>query len=123
MPPKKGKGDGDAMSRVEAKLDLFKEHFDHHMTSVNVKLDKCDERLDKVDITLAKQQVILDEHVKRTNLLEEKVDADRKETAAALEPLKVQGSQIKLMLKIGGAILGAGAGGFGIKELIAFFAG
>lgn len=45
-----------------------------------MKLDKLDEqikvldkRLDSVDITLAKQQVSLDEHIKRTTLLENKV--------------------------------------------------
>jgi len=47
---------------------------------IEMKLDKLDEqikvldkRLDSVDITLAKQQVSLDEHIKRTTLLENKV--------------------------------------------------
>lgn len=128
MPTKKGKGSGDdALGRVEQKLDLFKEHFDSHMTSVNVKLDKCDERLDKVDVTLGKQQVILDEHVRRTNLIEEKIDADKKDVDAKLEPIKNHVSQVKLFMKIAGYVLGGGAAlggaGMGIKELIGIFFG
>ena len=40
---------------------------------IEQKVDKLDHRLDNVDITLAKQHVSLDEHIKRTALLESKV--------------------------------------------------
>jgi ribosome-associated translation inhibitor RaiA len=116
MPAKKN----DAMGRVETKIDLFKEHFDEHMKTVGAKLEKMDDRLDNVDVTVARQQTILEEHVKRTNLLEEKLDKD-------VEPLKAQASQVRLLLKIAGLILGGGAAvsgaGWGIKELIALFTG
>lgn len=36
-------------------------------------LEKMDQRLDNVDITLAKQSVVLEQHVKRTNLLEDEI--------------------------------------------------
>lgn len=38
------------------------------------KLESIDKRLDSVDVTLGKQSIILDEHVKRTNLLEKKME-------------------------------------------------
>lgn len=40
---------------------------------VEDKLDKMTDRLSNIDVTLAKQSVILEEHVKRTNLLEAKL--------------------------------------------------
>lgn len=38
------------------------------------KLDSLDERLNNIDITLAKQETSLAEHIRRTNLLEEKLE-------------------------------------------------
>lgn len=37
------------------------------------KLDKIIDRMNNIDVTLGKQSVILEEHVKRTNLLESKL--------------------------------------------------
>lgn len=117
---------------IDQKLDLFKEHFDTHMGTVGKTLEKVDGRLDTIDVTLGKQQTVLEEHVKRTNLLEEARDLDRKDIAEKLvaerkivteelEPLKVQSTQVKLLMKIGLAIVaagGLGGAGFGIKQLI-----
>lgn len=52
------------------------------------KLDKLDDRLDCVDKTLIKQESNLDEHMRRTDLLEKKVD-----------PIEAHVHQIKGMLK------------------------
>lgn len=38
------------------------------------KIDKMTDKIINIDVTLAKQSVILEEHVKRTNLLEEKME-------------------------------------------------
>lgn len=38
------------------------------------KLDKIIDRMNNIDVTLGKQSVILEEHVKRTNLLEKKLE-------------------------------------------------
>ncbi len=57
------------------------------------KIDKIDSRLDNVDITLAKQSVVLEVHVKRTNLLEE-----------AIKPLSVHVSMINGALKLLGVL-------------------
>lgn len=118
---------------IDQKLDLFKEHFDNHLGNVNKTLERMDGRLDNLDVTAGKQQTILDEHVKRTNLLEgkleeerkaiaEKLAAERKQTAEELEPLKTQSTQVKLLIKVGAAIAaagGLGGAGFGIKQLVA----
>ena len=37
------------------------------------KIDKIDERLSNIDTTLAKQSTSLDEHIRRTNILEEEI--------------------------------------------------
>ncbi len=37
------------------------------------KLDKIDQRINNVDVTLAAQHEVLKEHVRRTNLLEEQI--------------------------------------------------
>lgn len=41
---------------------------------IESKIDKIADHISSIDVTLAKQQVILDEHVKRTNLLEKKLE-------------------------------------------------
>lgn len=38
------------------------------------KLDHIADRLSSIDVTLGKQSVILDEHIKRTQLLEDRVE-------------------------------------------------
>lgn len=40
---------------------------------LETKIDLITDRLNSIDVTLAKQSVILEEHVKRTNLLEDKI--------------------------------------------------
>lgn len=37
------------------------------------KVDKLDTRLDSIDATLIKNTILLDEHIKRTNILEEEL--------------------------------------------------
>lgn len=43
------------------------------MSDINEKLDKLDNKLNSINITLVKQQGILDVHVKRTDLLESQI--------------------------------------------------
>ena len=92
------------------------------LTRIDQKIDKLDDRLDEQGKTLIKQQAILDEHVKRTNLLEDKIASDVKQVKEAL-PEAVQ-AQIRLArnkfliqaLKVLGIVAGTGAGGMAIKE-------
>jgi chromosome segregation ATPase len=48
------------------------------------KLDQLDERLHSIDVTLAKQEVNLQEHMRRTELLEAEVNDVR----ASIEPVQ-----------------------------------
>ena len=45
-----------------------------NLERIEDKIDRIDNRLDSIDITLAKQAVSLETHIKRTDLLESKVD-------------------------------------------------
>lgn len=63
------------------------------MDGLDGKIDKMDTRLDSVDITLAKQSVILDEHVKRSNMLE-----------AQMEPVKKHVTMVNGVLKFLGIV-------------------
>lgn len=40
---------------------------------VEDKIDKIIDRINNIDVTLGKQSIILEEHIKRTNLLESKI--------------------------------------------------
>lgn len=94
------------------------------LNRLDSKLDKLDDRLDGIDKTLIKQEAILDEHVKRTNLLESKMESD-KVVAKEQLPKDIQ-DQLKLerhklmmfVLKILGVVAGTGAGGVAIKEIL-----
>ena len=46
---------------------------EHSSKRLEDKIDKIGERMGNIDVTLAKQSIILEEHVKRTNLLEGKL--------------------------------------------------
>lgn len=50
---------------MDTNMDISRRIFD--------KLDKLDERLDNMDKSLLRQTITLEEHVKRTNLLEEEI--------------------------------------------------
>ena len=91
---------------LETKLDYIKDHLDN----VAKILEKVDGRVDSIDLTLAKQSIVLADHIRRTEILE-----------AEMKPIKSKSESFVLFLKIGGALIATGAGGLGIKELIAIF--
>lgn len=43
------------------------------MKNLEDKIDSISEKITNIDVTLAKQSVVLEEHIRRTNLLEEKL--------------------------------------------------
>ena len=55
------------------------------------KLDKISDRLNSIDVTLAKQEITLDIHVKRTNLLESKIDPMESRWSNLLGVIKLVG--------------------------------
>lgn len=65
--------------------------FRHGSELMENKLDKIIEKIASIDVTLAKQSVILEEHVKRTNLLEEKIEPIEKHVAMVNGALKLLG--------------------------------
>ena len=117
------KQNNSSLERVESKLDLLKEHFDSHMIKVNSKLESLDERSDRVDVTLVKQQAILDEHVRRTNLLEKKVEEEKKTLEETLGPIKEKTVEFSLLLKILLGLMSAAGTGLGIKEILSLISG
>lgn len=58
---------------------------------VEEKLDKVVEKISSIDVTLAKQSVILDEHVRRSNLLEAKMVPLEKHVSMVNGALKLIG--------------------------------
>lgn len=57
------------------------------------KLDEMDKRIDSIDITLAKQHLSLEEHIKRSNMLE-----------AKLEPVEKHVQSVNAVLKFAGGV-------------------
>jgi len=108
--------------KIDSLSDLLRDHINNEDNSLNRlsdKIDKLDVRLDSMDVTLGKQQVSLDEHVKRTNLLEEKV-----------VPIESQGKQLKLLVTVVKwaaivAVAGTGVvgGALSIEKLISLLIG
>jgi hypothetical protein len=67
---------------------------DQRLDRIENKLDSVNSHISSIDMTLAGQAVDLKEHVRRTNLLEEKVihiDAERSEFKGAIKFLKIVG--------------------------------
>lgn len=63
--------------------------------SIRIKVDKSDERLDLIDVTLVKQNATLEEHVRRSELMEERAEKIELE----IEPLKKRAAQMDGVLK------------------------
>lgn len=64
------------------------------------KLDKIEERLDNVDVTLAKQHVTLEEHMRRSLANEEAVQILKEQ----MEPIKDHVKAVNTVLKLAGGI-------------------
>ena len=61
------------------------------ITRLENKIDIIADKIASIDTTLAKQSIILDEHVRRTNLLEGKVDPIEKHVHMIQGALKLIG--------------------------------
>jgi len=61
------------------------------------KLDTLDGRVDNIDVTMAKQSVILDEHVRRTNILEEELRPIKKHVGMV-------NAIVKILIGVGGLV-------------------
>lgn len=101
------------------------------LSRIDIKLERIDERLDDQGKIMVHQQAILDEHVRRSDLLEQKIEMDVAATKAELpraidERLKAKAEeltekrkkQVIFILKLGGGIAGLSTGGFGFMHLL-----
>src|SRR5574343_284149 len=151
MPPRKTTAQ-DLTSRqlevVESKIDVLSDKVDAHgaaygrlderLTSHIVHNEKTDDRLEHqlnvvnehlfgIKEILGRQQSSIDEHIRRTNLLEEKIEGETSKIKSELKPILDQNQQFqglwkfsKVALRMGGLLEAISAGGFGIKELVGF---
>lgn len=71
------------------------------LSKMDSKLDKIQEHLASVDVTLAKQEVSLTEHVKRSTLLEENVKMLRSEFTPIQKHVIVVNGVLRLLSLIG----------------------
>lgn len=81
------------------------------------RLERIDDHLQRVsshganvDVTLAKQSVLLEEHIKRTNLLEDRMESEVERQNQTLAPIKKHVDGIQFLGKavaILGTLLGA----------------
>jgi len=70
------------------------------LTRIEKKLDRLDERLGSIDKTLVAQHVSLEEHIRRTEILESKVEPIEKHVAMINGALKLFG----MLCMVGGLI-------------------
>ena len=66
------------------------------LEKIDIKVDKLDDHLDRVDKTLVRQEANLAEHMRRTELLESQHDLLVKE----LLPVKTHVEQVKISMKL-----------------------
>ncbi len=85
-------------------------NFEKAQSETNGILERIDGRLDSIDKTLVAQQKSLDEHIRRTEILEKEV-----------VPLKEQSTQIKILIRVGAVLVtagGLGGAGLGLEKLL-----
>lgn len=77
---------------------------------ITVRLDRIDDHIGKiashsanVDVTLARQSVLLEEHIRRTHLLEQRVEQEARDVAEAMAPIKRHVEGLQFLLRAVGA--------------------
>lgn len=91
-----------------------------HLTKIENKIDGLDGRIDSVDVTLAKQSVVLEEHQRRSLANEEQVQLLKKHLDIEIEPIKLHVNQVHLILKLIGLVASVVAAMAGFFELLQF---
>lgn len=89
---------------------------------IDDKLEKLDSRLDDQGKVLVGQAASLDEHVRRTNMLEDRMEQVAKQAKDELprniqEEMRISRNRwLLLALKLGATLVALGGGGFGIHH-------
>lgn len=83
---------------------------DRTANRIEDKIDSIMEQISEINSTLAAQHVSLEIHIKRTNILEEKI-----------LPIEERNSQLNGIIKLGGLIVGALTVAAALAEILGFF--
>ena len=78
------------MPKTEKEILLF----------ISEKVEKLDEKIHSIDKTLSKNTVLLDEHMRRTELAEDKLDTFEERIGPALDAYKFVATCFKLCVGI-----------------------
>lgn len=87
---------------------------DELFKNISDKLDKISDDMTDIKVTIAKQQVSLDDHIKRTNMLEESVEFLYDE----IKPIKLHVSQVSAILKFLGIVASGITAIVGVLKLL-----
>ena len=87
------------------------------LEKLDEKLDKVEERLGSIDVTLAKNTQSLDEHIRRTELAEEAIGLIKEE----LKPIQKHVTQVHTILQAIGFVSLVVSIAAGIVKIVAFF--
>ena len=83
----------DLLNLIIARIDKLDTH-----------LDRAATHLARVDVTLAKQSILLEEHIKRTNLLEDRLEGEIVQQADTLSPIKKHVEGVGFLIKFVGIL-------------------
>ena len=72
---------------------------------MDAKLDKILEKISNIDITLAKQQASLDEHIRRTEIAESHIDDIKEDLKPVHAHINMVQGGLKVIMAIGAAVL------------------
>lgn len=89
-----------------------------HLNKIENKIDKLDGRIDNVDVTLAKQSIILEDHTRRSLANETQVELLKKKFEQELSPLKEHLIQTHTVFKVIGFLATLAGIGKGILEIL-----
>lgn len=95
------------------------------LVDIRARLDRIDDNYDRltghiasIDITLAKQSVLLEEHIRRTNLLEDRLEGEIIKQAEALSPIQKHVAGVGFLIKFLGILSTAVGAAVGIYKLL-----
>jgi 2C-methyl-D-erythritol 2,4-cyclodiphosphate synthase len=76
------------------------------LKSIKAQLNKTEKRLNSIDVTLIKQEINLDTHMKRTELNEQRLEIFEERIGPALDAYKFVATAFKILVGVA-AIVGA----------------
>lgn len=71
---------------------------------VDKKMDKILDKISNIDVTLAKQQISLDEHIRRTAIAEQHIEAIREDIKPMQKHINMVQGGLKVLAALGAVI-------------------